>query len=91
MPCAPIGARQLRPVMVRGGVLVLVRFRRTSRLICGAKSAGILALGVSNSQALPALMRTVGGGTLICSNKVGEVTHEVWFVLPERSARKAGG
>ncbi len=36
-------------------------------------------------------MRAVGGGTLICSNKVAEITHEVWFDLPERSARKAGG
>jgi 23S rRNA (cytosine1962-C5)-methyltransferase len=38
----------------------------------------------------PALLATVEGGTLICSNNVAEVDREAWVDQLERSARKAG-
>ena len=38
----------------------------------------------------PALLATVEGGTLICTNNVAEVDRDAWVDQLERSARKAG-
>lgn len=38
----------------------------------------------------PALLATVEGGTLVCTNNVAQVEREAWLDQLERSARKAG-